>query len=133
MNVSPFVVSFSLFDSFSIYVLSVSDKSPMSVHRAFHIDKNRFLRYIVSEVNTVRVIIDRFEEEFAVAELPDKSMLSVPKALFDGAEEGDAVEITVLGKPYEQEEGAVENPAGIFETLRRKSKKKKKKSESDAE
>ena len=74
----------------------------------------------------MRIIIDRFEEEFAVAELPDQTMLNVPKALFENAREGDAVEITVLGRPYEQEDEESENPAGFFEKLRKKSQKKKK-------
>ena len=72
----------------------------------------------------MRVIIDRFEEDFAVAELPDGTMLNVPRVLFDGAREGDAAEITVLGRPYEQEDEAAENPTGLFEKLRKKTKKK---------
>lgn len=71
----------------------------------------------------MRVIIDRFEEELAVAELPDGSMLNVPRALFDGAKEGDAVEITVLGKPCEQPDAQSQSPAQIFKKLRKKSGK----------
>ncbi|MBQ3416736.1 MAG: DUF3006 domain-containing protein [Ruminococcus sp.] len=74
----------------------------------------------------MRVIIDRFEEEFAVVELPDQTMLHVPKALFENAHEGDAAEITVLGRPYEQESEESQNPSGLFEKLRKKSNKKKK-------
>ena len=74
----------------------------------------------------MRVIIDRFEEDTAVVEMPDGSMLNVPKALFDGAKEGDAAEITLLGRPYEQEEEAAENPSELFEKLRKKAKRKAK-------
>ena len=64
----------------------------------------------------MRVIIDRFEGGYAVAEL-DGKMLNVPRELFAGAKEGDAIEITVLGKPIEGEEP----PHKIFERLRRSS------------
>ena len=78
----------------------------------------------------MKIIIDRFEGDFAVAELPDKRMLNVPKALFEGAKEGDAAEITVLGRPYEQDNEGAENPAGIFERLRKSSKKQAKNNDS---
>jgi hypothetical protein len=50
----------------------------------------------------MRVIIDRFEEDKAVIEA-DGEMLTVPRALFGDAQEGDHVEITVLGKPHQSE------------------------------
>ena len=68
----------------------------------------------------MRVIIDRFEEDIAVVEL-NGEMLSAPAALFKGAVEGDAVEITVLGRAYEQE--GAENPHTIFERLRKRNKR----------
>lgn len=37
----------------------------------------------------MRITIDRFEHEFAVAELPDGSICNVPQALFPNAAEGD--------------------------------------------
>lgn len=43
----------------------------------------------------MKVIIDRFEEDIAVVEL-NGEMLNVPRALFAEAQEGDAVELTVL-------------------------------------
>lgn len=43
----------------------------------------------------MKVIIDRFEEDIAVVEL-DGEMLHAPRALFAGAREGDAAEITIL-------------------------------------
>ena len=43
----------------------------------------------------MKVIIDRFEGEFAVAEMSDGKMINVPKILLSDAEEGDIIEITV--------------------------------------
>lgn len=43
----------------------------------------------------MKIIIDRFEREFAVAEMPDGKMVNVPKVLLPNAKEGDVVEITV--------------------------------------
>ena len=51
----------------------------------------------------MRAIIDRFEEDYAVIEIGGE-MLTVPRALFKGAQEGDHVEITVLGKPHSEPE-----------------------------
>ena len=64
----------------------------------------------------MRVIIDRFEGEFAVVELNEK-LFNVPRELFAQAKEGDAVEITVLGKSKHRTESAHE----IFERLRKNS------------
>ena len=77
----------------------------------------------------MRVIIDRFEGNIAVVEL-EEQMLNVPRALFPGAKEGDAVEITVLGKVIDEGEEA---PHDIFERLRRKRRSKRPKvSDTDA-
>ncbi len=69
----------------------------------------------------MRVIIDRFEEDYAVVEL-NEMMYTVPRALFDGAHEGDAVEITVLGKLPQDVSAAHE----VFEHMRKKSRRRKK-------
>ena len=73
----------------------------------------------------MRIVIDRFEGELAVVELPDdkdsgERMLNVPRELFGEAAEGDVIEITNLGKvmPDPKEEA----PHDIFERLRRKKK-----------
>ena len=65
----------------------------------------------------MRVIIDRFEEDIAVVEA-DGRMLNAPRALFPEAREGDAVEITVLGRPKPE---AGESAHEIFVRLRAKS------------
>ena len=37
----------------------------------------------------MRIVIDRFEGDYAIVELPDKSTWNVPRLLFPGAKEGD--------------------------------------------
>lgn len=69
----------------------------------------------------MKIIIDRFEEDFAVVEL-DEKMYNVPRALFPEAQEGDTVEITVLGKIQHEDK---EEPHAIFERLRKKRREKK--------
>ncbi len=43
----------------------------------------------------MKVIIDRFEGDFAVVELPDGEIVDLPCALFADAKEGDIISITV--------------------------------------
>lgn len=44
----------------------------------------------------MRVIIDRFEGDYAVVELPDMSMVDMPKQLVpEGAQEGDILSIEI--------------------------------------
>lgn len=43
----------------------------------------------------MEVVIDRFEGEIAIVELPDKRFAEIALALLPGAEEGDVVEITL--------------------------------------
>lgn len=65
----------------------------------------------------MKIIIDRFESEYAIIETQDGEHLSVPKKLFEGAKEGDTVEITVIGKEKKQ------TTHSLFENLRKKSEK----------
>jgi len=44
----------------------------------------------------MQVIIDRFESEFAVVELPNKNTIDVPSILFPDAKEGDVIDITII-------------------------------------
>lgn len=67
----------------------------------------------------MKVIIDRFEEDTAVLELPDGTMLNVPKKLFCEAHEGDTVTITVDTAQTEEKSNQAHS---IFERLRNKSK-----------
>lgn len=43
----------------------------------------------------MKVTIDRFEDDFAVVELPDKTFVNAPKQLFFGAKEGDIFDISI--------------------------------------
>lgn len=44
----------------------------------------------------MKVIIDRFEGNFAVVELPDKSIINIPRKLFpQNAREGDVISIDI--------------------------------------
>ena len=43
----------------------------------------------------MKVTIDRFEGNFAVVELPDQTMINVPKLLFPNAVESDVIDITI--------------------------------------
>ena len=42
----------------------------------------------------MRIIVDRFEGEFAVCELENGKFIDVPKCLFPDSSEGDIFEIT---------------------------------------
>ena len=50
---------------------------------------------IVGKDLIMKIIIDRFEGEFAVAELPDGGTANIPRVLVPDAKEGDAVSIEV--------------------------------------
>ncbi|MBQ4516348.1 MAG: DUF3006 domain-containing protein [Clostridia bacterium] len=43
----------------------------------------------------MKLIIDRFEKDYAVVEMPDGKMVNIPKILLSDAKEGDVVEIKV--------------------------------------
>ena len=43
----------------------------------------------------MKIIIDRFEGEFAVVELPDQATVNIPRVLLPGAKEGDVVNIEI--------------------------------------
>ncbi len=42
----------------------------------------------------MKIVIDRFEADFAVCELPDRTMVNVPKVLFPNCFEGDVIDIS---------------------------------------
>ena len=42
----------------------------------------------------MQVIIDRYEGNYAVVELPDKSTVDVPKVLFPGSKAGEVIQIS---------------------------------------
>lgn len=43
----------------------------------------------------MKLIIDRFEGEFAVCETPDSKFVNIPKTVLENAREGSCVNITV--------------------------------------
>jgi len=43
----------------------------------------------------MKVTIDRFEGDYAIVELPDKTFIDVPRILFADAKESDVVDISV--------------------------------------
>jgi len=43
----------------------------------------------------MQIIIDRFEGEFAIVELSDKTIVKIPKILVPDALEGDIIDITI--------------------------------------
>ena len=49
----------------------------------------------IEDVNIMDVIIDRFEGDFAVVELPDRTTADIPIKLLVGASEGDVVTISI--------------------------------------
>ena len=56
----------------------------------------------------MQVVIDRFEGNFAVVELPDGSMAQLSKALVPKAREGDVINIEIDAAAREKRESAVE-------------------------
>ena len=59
----------------------------------------------------MNVIIDRFEGDFAVVELPDLSMVNLPIALVPGAKEGDVVKIIICENETDERKKRIEGLA----------------------
>lgn len=55
----------------------------------------------------MRVIIDRFEGDYAVVELDDLSIVNVPKSLFKGAKEGDIIDIIINKEESDKRKGSI--------------------------
>jgi hypothetical protein len=52
---------------------------------------------IAGTEKSMKVIVDRFEGDYAVVELPDKTTVDMPKKLLDpSVKEGDLIEIKML-------------------------------------
>lgn len=43
----------------------------------------------------MKVIIDRFEGDYAIVELPDKTFINVPMSLFPDAKESDVIDVSI--------------------------------------
>lgn len=65
----------------------------------------------------MKVLIDRFEGDFAVVEMPDKTFLNIPKALLSEFSEGDVLEIK---KDIEETEKGMKSAQDSFSALFKK-------------
>lgn len=59
----------------------------------------------------MKIIIDRFEGEYAVCELPDGSFVQIPAAVLPGAHEGDVAEIRICGEDTKRRRDVIEEKA----------------------
>jgi hypothetical protein len=57
----------------------------------------------------MEVIIDRFEGDYAVVEMADRTMVNLPRVLLPEAREGDVVAITVSAAKSAHRRRQVEN------------------------
>ncbi len=57
----------------------------------------------------MKIIIDRFEGDFAVCELEEGKTVNVPKVLFENAKEGDVVTICVDAEQTKERKKRVES------------------------
>ena len=65
----------------------------------------------------MKIIIDRFEGDFAVCELEDKSFVNVPRVLFGNAKEGDIFNIQ---KDDAAKDKQMEKARSLFDKLKKK-------------
>lgn len=56
----------------------------------------------------MKVIIDRFEEEYAICELNVGQFVNIPKVLFPNAKEGDVIKIEIDIKATEERKKYIE-------------------------
>ena len=67
------------------------------------------------EVN-LKVILDRFEEDFALVELENKEIVNIPRIWVSEAEEGDIIEIRICKEETRQRQEEIEKIANdLFE------------------
>jgi len=65
----------------------------------------------------MKVVIDRFEGEYAVVELPDGSVADMPSRLIEGGKEGDVVRIEIDGEETKARRKQIGELIGkLFET-----------------
>lgn len=64
----------------------------------------------------MKVILDRYEEDYAVVELKNGELVNIPKILLENAEEGDIIEIRVLKKETDERKNYLQGLADqLFE------------------
>jgi hypothetical protein len=57
----------------------------------------------------MKVIIDRFEGDYAIVELPNETFIDVPKVLFPDAKEGDVIDVSVDKEDTERRKAKIQD------------------------
>lgn len=57
----------------------------------------------------MKVILDRFEGDFGIVELEDKSFVEIPKVLISNAKEGDVITINIDKYETERQKKEIES------------------------
>lgn len=64
----------------------------------------------------MRVILDRYEGDYAVVELESGELVNMPRMLAMNAEEGDIIELRILEKETDERKAYIQNLADqLFE------------------
>lgn len=64
----------------------------------------------------MRVILDRYEGDYAIVELENGKFVNMPRVLAMNAEEGDIIEIRILEKETNERKAYIQNLADqLFE------------------
>ncbi len=64
----------------------------------------------------MRVILDRYEGDYAVVELESGELINMPRMLAMNAEEGDIIELRILEKETDERKAYIQNLANqLFE------------------
>lgn len=64
----------------------------------------------------MRVILDRYEGDYAVVELESGKLVNMPRMLAMNAEEGDIIELRILEKETDERKAYIQNLANqLFE------------------
>lgn len=64
----------------------------------------------------MRVILDRYEGDYAVVELESGELVNMPRILAMNAEEGDIIELRILEKETDERKAYIQNLANqLFE------------------
>lgn len=56
----------------------------------------------------MKVILDRFEGDYGIVELPDKSFIEIPKVLISSAKEGDIITIDIDNEESDKQKKEIE-------------------------
>ena len=56
----------------------------------------------------MKVVLDRFEGDYGIVELPDKSFVEIPKVLISNAKEGDIITIDIDNEESDKQKKEIE-------------------------